>query len=261
MKFAAAICFFLAASIVTRAEEVSPLGAGLREESELWVTCALTETPQPGEIPLLTSNAECESLKGIYHYKLWLPHGYLAQPQRRWPCVFIASPFGNAQMGNMAARLTKSYIVVMLVESRNGPWLPAIGNFLAAHDDVIKRVRIQEGAKIATGLSGGARASSVFVQLRPGFSGAILQGAGVPRDDAGRFHFYDLPQRHSLFIALIIGQSDPRRSEISEMQRQLGSERLAVLLFPGGHEWATAEIFAKALDWIESQSRRQESRL
>ena len=259
MKFAAAIWFFLAASIVTLAEEVSPLGASLREESELWVTCALTETPHPGEIPLLTSKAECESVKGIYHYKLWLPHGYLAQPQRRWPCVFIASPFGNAQMGNMAARLKTTHVIVMLVESRNGPWLPAIGNFLAAHDDVIKRIRIQEGAKIATGLSGGARASAVFVQLRPGFSGAILQGAGVPRDDAGRFHFYDLPQQHSLFIALIIGQGDPRRSEISEMQRQLGSDRFAVLFFPGGHEWAPAETFARALDWIESHARYPKS--
>jgi hypothetical protein len=221
----------------------------------LWVTCALRETPRPGEIPVLRWKRDCEDATGIYHYKLWLPHGYLAQPRRHWPCVFIASPFGNARMGNMAERLKKTHVVVMLIESRNGPWPPTIGNFLAAHDDVVGRIRIQEGAKIATGLSGGARASSVFVQLRPRFSGAILQGAGVPSDETGRLYFYDLLRNQSIFIAMVIGRNDPRRSEISEMERQLGPKRFGVLLFPGGHQWAPADSFAKALDWIESRAR------
>jgi len=259
MKFAAAICLVLAASIAARAEEATPLGAGLREEANLWVTCALRETPRPGEIPVLRWKRDCEDATGIYHYKLWLPHGYLAQPHRRWPCVFIASPFGNARMGNMAERLKKTHVVVMLVESRNGPWPPTIGNFLAAHDDVVKRIRIQKGRKIATGLSGGARASSVFVQLRPGFSGAILQGAGVPSDETGRFYFYDLLRQKSILIAMVIGRNDPRRSEIPEMERQLGPERFGVLLFPGGHQWAPADSFAKALVWIESHARWSKS--
>lgn len=253
MKFAAATCLVLVASLAARAEEITPLGAGLREEADLWVTCALREAPRPGEIPVLRWKKDCEDATGVYHYKLWLPHGYLAQPHRHWPCVFIASPFGNARMGNMTERLRRTHVVVMLVESRNGPWPPTIGNFLAAHDDVVKRIRIQEGAKIATGLSGGARATSVFVQLRPGFSGAILQGAGVPIDENGRVYFYDLLRRKSILIAMVIGRNDPRRSEISEMERQLGPERFGVLLFPGGHEWAPATSFAQALDWIESR--------
>ena len=256
MKSAATICFLLAASVCTDAEEISPLGAGLREEAELWVTCALPQAPPAGEIPVLQSKAECEDARGIYHYKLWLPHGYGAQLQRRWPCVFIASPFGNAQMGNMAGRLKASHVVIMLVESRNGPWPSTIGNFLAAHDDVVKRVRIQEGAKIATGLSGGARASSVFVQLRPGFSGAILQGAGVARGGNGAYYFDHIARYPSLLFAMTIGRNDPRRSEISELQQQLGSDRLAILLFSGGHQWAPPETFARALDWIESHARR-----
>ena len=255
VKFAAAICLVLAGSIAARAEGVTPLGAGLREEANLWVTCALREAPRPGEIPVLPWKKDCEDATGIYHYKLWLPHGYLAQPHRHWPCVFIASPFGNARMGNMAESLKRTHVVVMLVESRNGPWPATIGNFLAAHDDVVKRIRIQEGAKIATGLSGGARASSVFVQLRPGFSGAILQGAGVPIDETGRFYFYDLLRNQSIFIAMVIGRNDPRRSEIPEMERQLGSKRFGVLVFPGGHQWAPADSFAKALNWIESRAR------
>ena len=126
MKFAAAMCLVFAASIAAHAEEVTPLGAGLREEANLWVTCALREAPRPGEIPVLPWKKDCEDATGIYHYKLWLPHGYLAQPHRHWPCVFIASPFGNARMGNMAESLKRTHVLVMLVESRNGP--------MAAHD-------------------------------------------------------------------------------------------------------------------------------
>ncbi len=256
MRFAAGAWLFLVvASIAAPAEEITSLRAGLREESNLWVTCALAEEPRPGQIPLLPSKKDCEDAIGIYHYKLWLPHGYLAQPHRRWPCVFIASPFGNASLGNMAESLTRTHVVAMLVESRNGPWPPTIGNFLAAHDDIVKRARIQEGAKIATGLSGGARASSIFVQLRPGFCGAILQGAGVPRDETGKVYFYDLLRNQSIYIAMVIGRKDPRRSEISGMERQLGPKRFGVLLFDGGHQWAPADSFAKALNWIESRAR------
>jgi hypothetical protein len=259
MKLIAAICVLLAASIAAGAEEITPVGAGLREEANLWVTCALREAPRAGKIPVLPWQTDCEKATGIYHYKLWLPHGYLGQPQRRWPCVFIASPFGNAQMGDMTESLRRTHVVVMLVESRNGPWPPTIGNFLAAHDDVVKRIRIQEGGKIATGLSGGARASSVFVQLRPGFCGAILQGASVPRNETGRPYFYDLLRNQSILIAMVIGRDDPRRTEIFEMERQLGAKRFAVLLFPGGHQWAPPDSFAKALNWIESRARYSRS--
>jgi hypothetical protein len=259
VKWPAAIGVFVAVSFQISAEEITPLGAGLREEAELWVTCALTQAPRPYEIALLRTKADCESATGIYHYKLWLPRGYLAQPQRRWPCVFIASPFGNAQMGNMAPRLKSGHVVVMLVEARNGPWPPTIGNFLAAHDDVVKRIRVQEGAKIATGFSGGARASSVFVQLRSGFAGVILQGAGVARSENSAYYFNHIARNPSMLFAFTIGQNDPRRSEISELQQQIDPKRLAVLLFGGGHQWAPAEIFSKTLDWIESRAPKSGS--
>lgn len=256
MKFAAAICLTLAVTAFARAENITPLGAGLREEADLWVTCALSTPPRLGEIPVLQSKAECNSAAGIYHYKLWLPRGYLAQPHRSWPCVFIASPFGNARMGNMAESLKRTHVVVMLVESRNGPWPPTIGNFLAAHDDVVRRIRIREGQKIATGLSGGARASSVFVQVRPGFAGVILQGAGVARTDNGAYYFNHIARYPAMHFALLIGENDPRRTEIAELQHQIAPDHLAVLLFHGGHQWAPTDVFTKALSWIENQARR-----
>ena len=256
MRFVATICLVLATSAFAHAETVTPLSASLREEANLWVTCALSVPPRPGEIPILESKAECDGAAGIYHYKLWLPRGYLAQPHRAWPCVFIASPFGNARMGNMAESLKRTHVVVMLVESRNGPWPPTIGNFLAAHDDVVRRIRIREGQKIATGLSGGARASSVFVQIRPGFAGVILQGAGVARTDNGAYYFNHITRNPAVLFALLIGENDPRRTEIAELQHQIAPDHLAVVLFPGAHQWAPADVFAKALNWIESRAPR-----
>ncbi len=252
---AATFSFVLLTASQLFGEQVTPLNAGLREKNDLWVTCALTHAPQPGEIPVLQSKTECDNATGIYHYKLWLPYGYLAQPERRWPCVFIASPFGNAHMGNMADSLKRSHVVVMLVESRNGPWSPTIGNFLAAHDDVVRRIRIREGAKIATGLSGGARAASVFAQIRPGFAGVIMQGAGVARTDNGAYYFNHIAKNPALLFALLIGTNDPRQSEISELQHQISPDHLAIVTFPGGHWWAPPDVFGKALAWIERPNR------
>ncbi|MDR2512459.1 MAG: hypothetical protein LBD01_01470 [Puniceicoccales bacterium] len=45
---------------------------------------------------------------GEYSYKLWVPKGYDAEPKRRWPCVFIGSPTGNANMGPMGGHLKTS---------------------------------------------------------------------------------------------------------------------------------------------------------
>ena len=58
---------------------------------------------------------------------------------------------------------------------------------------------------------------------------------------------------------MVIGRDDPRRTEIFEMERQLGAKRFAVLLFPGGHQWAPPDSFGKALNWIESRARYSRS--
>jgi len=227
-------------------------GESLAEETEITIACELTRPPSLGEVPVFGKTKECEESKGTYHYKLWLPKGYNAAPQRRWPCMFIVSAGGNAKMGQMAGWLkANSYIVVMLVESKNGPWAPIVGNFLAAHDDVVKRVRIQEGLKFATGMSGGARASSMFVQLRPGFCSLILQGAGAAYDPQNRYVSTGLRQNSALHIAMTIGRKDNNFVEADRMKKLIPSNRFLVLEFDGGHMWAPADVFEKAIAWTE----------
>jgi len=157
-------------------------------------------------------------------------------------------------MGNMASWLkTHSYVVVMLVESQNGPWSPIIGNFLAAHDDVVQRVRIQEGRKFATGVSGGARASSVFVQLRPGFSGLILQGAGVAYKTNGVYLVSGLRRAPPIYVAMTMGDHDQNRDEVEKMRRWIGPTRFQSFDFAGGHTWAPQDVFERAMAWMEDQ--------
>jgi hypothetical protein len=238
--------------------ETTPLNDPLEEQKETLIACELAQPPKRAEVPVFDSAKECEAAKGEYHYKLWLPEGYKADEKKAWPCIFIASPGGKAGMGNMAAWLKASgYVVVMLIESKNGPWAPIVGNFLAAHDDVVKRVRIQEGLKIATGMSGGARASSVFVQTRPGFVGLILQGAGGASDSKGVYHVAKLKGSHGVFVAMTIGEKDSNKTEVPRMKTALGPARFSVYPFDGGHVWAPPETFAKAIAWVEQQIYRK----
>ena len=228
----------------------------LAEQEEVTITCELTQPPKWSDIPVFESADDCQAATGTYHYVLWLPEGYLADTQRRWPCMFIADAAGHAKMGNMAVWLkTRGYVVVMLVESKNGPWPPIVGNFLAAHDDVVQRVRIQEGLKFATGCSGGARASSVFAQIRPGFSGLILQGAGLAYKTNGVYIVAGLRRTPPIYVAMTMGDHDKHDVEVDEMRHWIGSSHFQSFEFLGGHEWAPAETFEHAIAWVEDKVR------
>jgi hypothetical protein len=186
-----------------------------------------------------------------YHYQLWLPAGYSAAPTKSWPTIFIASPGGKATQGNMAEWIQRhGYVAVMLEESRNGEWEPSVGNFIAAHDDVVRRVRVAEGRKIATGMSGAARASSVFVGLRPGFGGLLLQGAGYA--PVGPNGASPVPGIKVAAIAATFGEKDPNYAEGPRMKRLFG-DRMELFEFRGGHQWAPKETVEDALDSIDGR--------
>ena len=233
----------------------TPLTTPLVEETEIPITCELTKAPTISETRIFKSPQEAKTATGVWHYKLWLPKGYLAQALKKWPCMFIMSPGGDADMGAMADHLkSKGYVVVLLVDAKNGPWGPVVGNFLAAHDDVIKRVRIEEGHKFATGHSGGARGSSLFVQARPGFGGVILQSAG-PASTATGYDVSGMQRNGKLYVAMTMGNTDSNHSELDRTKAAFNNPaRFRAVEFPGGHEWAPKEVFEQAIGWIEQKN-------
>jgi len=233
---------------------LTPLNQALADRSVTTITCALTQPPPFSSVPIFVSDADAESSLGTYHYKLWLPGGYNADPAKQWPCLFIMSSGGDATMATMETWLkTNGFIVVMLVEARNGSWGPIIGNFLAAHDDVVKRVRVADGRKYATGVSGGARAASIFVQIRPGFCGLILQAAGVMLDEQNNYLTAGLKQLPQLRIAMTVGTFDANMAEIAPMKSAFSTQQLAVFQFNGGHTWAPSATFRKAMAWLNGE--------
>jgi hypothetical protein len=234
--------------------QATPLNDPLVEEKEVLITCELTKPEPKANVPVFESAKESEETKGTWHYKLWLPKGYLADPAKRWPCMFVMSPSGGAAMGQMAAQLKSSgYVVVMPQEAKNGPWAPIVGNLCASHDDVIKRVRIQEGLKFATGFSGGARMSGLLAEMRPGFSGVILQGAAYPSDKNNRYHANHTKAIPGFVVAMCVGEKDPNIHEVKQLQTALPGARFHAFNFSGGHQWAPTAEFNEAFTWLEQQ--------
>ena len=193
------------------------------------------------------------SKQTVFNYDVLLPDCYHENPERRYPCMFISSPGGNAKAGAMEARLRRDkWIAIMLVESKNGTndWLR---NFVAAHDDAVKRFRIQEGMKYATGFSGGARCSSIQTGVRPGFAGMILQGAAFAY--FGSTYIYESVKNDKyLAVCMIMGLDDSNKREIATLGRELPRHTpLKIITFKGGHVWAPSESLDEAMDWMDEQ--------
>jgi hypothetical protein len=242
----------LVAGCLAAHAETTPLTPLPAEETETEIACELTQPPRRFDVPVFDTQKEADATKGTYHYKLWVPKGYGAAPFKQWPCMFIMSPGGNASMAGMENFLKNNgFIVVMLEEAKNGDWPPIIGNFLAAHDDVTKRLRV--GAKYATGYSGGARGSSIFVQLRPGFRGLILQGAGPAYDARSNFFVAGIKRQGQLRIAMTMGNADQNKGEVARMKGLFNGQKLAVFEFDGGHTWAPSDVFEKAMAWLDKK--------
>ncbi len=224
--------------------EVTPISEKIPEAKSTLVKCKLDgknkKPPRYGKFSF-------EIRDGEYSYNLWVPTGYESESGRRWPCVFIASPQGNADMAGMAEHLKAAgYVVVMLCESKNGDDWVSNSNFLAAHDDVVARLRIAEGLKFATGFSGGSRASSFFVQMRPGFAGLFQQGAGFNG-------FFDGIPKRNFCIATSIGSNDGICCvEWPTLVASLPRNPWMPIISGQGHEWSSKEVANKAFLFMEA---------
>ncbi|HCE44575.1 MAG TPA: hypothetical protein DET40_13600 [Lentisphaeria bacterium] len=240
--------------------ENTPANLELKDDSIVRIECDYTGKDDNIEVfknPKTNSETPADNTKKTgFHYDLYIPEGYNTDPKASYPCMFIASPGGNANMGKMAKRLKQDrWVVVMLVESKNDDNTWAV-NFLAAHDDVVKRMRIAGGAKFATGLSGGSRCCSTYPLLRSGFSGIVCQSAGFAyknTSSAGIIDFYAKYPRQ-VAVAGTFGSKDFNLMESYTIWTILpAGSRKWIEIFEGGHEWCSADTFGRAMDWMEER--------
>ena len=244
------LCLLCFAFSSLQAEEASPLNMPLAVGNETLVTCFVKGGKK------VTSNGGKGTQedpvradwKKAYHYKLFIPEGYDKDKNKRYPCMFIADASGNAGMRRLTKRLKEDHwVVVMLVESKNDipDWLP---NFLAAHDDVVQRVRICNNFKLATGVSGGARCASEYPRYRKGFRGVILQAAGFFSWDYEKY-----PAQTA--VASLFGDRDSNLYESQKARRILNPKTPSYIeIYKGGHGEAPLETLNRAMDWIEENT-------
>lgn len=225
---------FVAHTAMARADAPTPLDATLAagQASLIAVPVRAAAAAEAKPVPLM-------------HYRLHLPGDYHQTGAQTYPVMFIAAPGGGAEMGQMRDALVRDrWIVAMLVESRNGSqaWLP---NFTTAYDDLVRRVRVDPDMMFCTGLSGAAKVCSVYPGIRPGFQAVILQAAGPW---TGRT--FAEPGNDDLLVYGTFGTLDgnfhhARRIRISLPE----SVRRLVEIWDGGHAWAPADVFDRALVW------------
>lgn len=246
---ASLLCCFSKRSFAT-----TPMDTPIKEGSLTEIECEYTLNEK-----ILYSKLDIAPDKGIYHYSVFVPTGYSTNPEKRYPCLFICSPSGNAPLGAVKDYVTKNqWIAVMLKESKNGPGGPCYGNFLAAHDDVVARLRIEEGSKVVTGLSGGARVASQIAGARPGFVGLILQCAGFSQHANGKYNINSLKLNKAIKVYGLFGETDMNLKESGWLENQLPNyTKLKIEKFKGGHEWAPADSMERALDWVLAEVNAQ----
>jgi hypothetical protein len=236
-------------SVVCLASTIVPIGAAEPTPAD--------QPLAPGEISVIAAASRYSPPQGfsgwpadnLFRYKLYLPADYQTDNETSYPLMFIASPQGDADMNNMAERLTRDrWIVVMLVESRNSSvlWLPS---FASAYDDVIERVRVDKNMIFCTGLSGGARVCSSYPGVRPGFRGLILQAAGfMQRPD----YLHDAANAH-IVVYGTFGSEDFNLREARRLRTLPPHTRRLTEVWQGAHSWAPADVFGRALDWVEAK--------
>jgi dienelactone hydrolase len=232
----------------------TPMDAPLKEDGTTLIECDVRDAKENMTVYATLNGGSENPSKSTktegYHYQLYIPKGYHENKDYRYPCLFISSPGGKANMGAMAERLKQDqWIVVMLQESKNGStdWLR---NFLAAHDDVVDRVRVAKGAKFSTGLSGGARASSVYALMRPGMAGIICQAAGFAYGFEPDYSLYQAYPTEIL-VAGSFGDKDFNLFESMTIVRTMKKSKTQVRYFTGGHAWCPATTFNSLMDWTE----------
>lgn len=241
--------FIILIGIFTEAEP-TPFETELPEGKETMITCH----PPIGDIPLIkTFNADNDpALRDNFHYRLYLPKGYNENPKKQYPVLFIQSPGGNAKFVSMGKRLKKDgWIVAMLKEASNKS-TNSINCFLAVHDDVIRRCRTAKGAKFITGMSGGARNTSLYALLRPGVRGIFMQAAGIVwgMEQGCHLRYEDYPTH--IYVAGLFGNKDCNKVEGPRFHRGFTDvAQYKMFGFSGGHTWCKPKAFDEAMNWME----------
>jgi hypothetical protein len=191
-------------------------------------------------------------------YALYLPSSYT--PDRKWPIIYAFDPFadGKAPLAFMKDAAERyGYILVGSNVSRNGPIKVSVDAAKVMWEDTHSRLSIDPARRYVTGLSGGARASTLVAELCNGCVAAVIgQGAGFPPNMP--------PTKESVKFAYFgtAGLLDFNYVEMVQLDHTLENLNVPhrVRYFDGGHQWAPAELWEEILPWLELHAMRAGAR-
>jgi hypothetical protein len=221
--------------------------SGENSESKKGDEKILDNNFKPG---ILSENIECTQNK-VYSYTLYLPTFYNAQ--KKFPVVIV---FDAHARGKMAAGRFKEasekfgYIIMASNNAKNG---------LEEIDDVVNNLFIDalnipgiDRNRIYTaGFSGGARIASSAAIYKGGIKGVIALAGGMPT--VGQ----ELSQKFN-FIG-VVGLNDFNYHEMKTLDKALSVNGFTnqLLTFNGNHEWPSAAVLAKAVEWQELMAMKK----
>ncbi len=95
----------------------TPMDLELKDDSTTLIECDVSDAKETmvafARVNGDRENPGTSSKTQGYHYSLYIPKGYSANKDYKYPCLFISSPGGNAKMGIMTERLKRDEWVVV----------------------------------------------------------------------------------------------------------------------------------------------------
>jgi len=186
-------------------------------------------------------------------YALYLPSQY--RPDTAWPIIYAFDPVARGALPVqllVKAAEKYGYIVVGSNNSRNGPFQQQFDAANALSTDTNVRFKIDQKRMYTLGFSGGGRLASTIAVLTSRIAGVIACGASFSYD------YFPPLEKNFVYLGLI-GTGDMNYTEMHATARKL--DRLnypnKILIFDGGHQWPSEELFMEAVEWLELQAMQR----
>lgn len=245
------VCLSATLAAASLRAEITPMDTRIEEKTPTTIRAEQKLMPSVQEMKHLTRFKERQAVMGTFSYEVTLPEGYHADPARSWPSVFL---LGDADSDafrvarNWAA--TNHMVLIDLLDARTGDLATAIGNFLSAHDDALKRFRLKPDGKYMIGTDACGTPATLMAQYRPDFQGLILVNARLFRGSNRKPDLEGMRRNSKIRVAQVLEVKSGIGDESFAIGKALGSPARASHFMYWGESGELDREFQKAGLWI-----------
>jgi len=183
-----------------------------------------------------------------WSYHVYLPKSF--HMNKKWPVMFVMGPGGGSK--GKLRRYVKgaeenNWILAMSIQSRNG-FEGSRKAMIAMVDDVSNRLPADSRRFYSSGFSGGARMAFVVAEhlKKKRFAGVLACGAGGRPDE--------LSSKTAVYG--LCGSNCFNRWDMACTLKGLKNKDSRLKYFPGNHSWASADLIADGISWLNGSFLR-----